>query len=283
MIGTVYHISHTDLDGVGCQIVSSHIFKYGAIKFYNANYNDVDQVIAKVIGEMRKDDRLLITDLSPCNPETIDLLDNLYNKSSVTLIDHHKTAMESLHDKPWAKIDLKFCATKLLYNYMHCYEIEELAAFTNIVNDYDLWIHKDARSSRFNTLLHGLGIEDFRCRFQHKLSLVESETESKIIDILIGIDNSYVRKAVELAKIMTDDSGTQYALVFAERMSSNIGESILSQNPQIQYVLIINAQNKTASLRSRKGEYDVSALAKSRGGGGHQPASGYRIQEIKVS
>ena len=40
----VYHLSHTDLDGYGCQLVSQCFFEN--VVFYNANYGK--EVLAKI-------------------------------------------------------------------------------------------------------------------------------------------------------------------------------------------------------------------------------------------
>ena len=33
---TIHHLSHTDLDGYGAQVITNHYFKN--VKFYNSNY-----------------------------------------------------------------------------------------------------------------------------------------------------------------------------------------------------------------------------------------------------
>ena len=44
----LYHLSHIDLDGYGCQLVSSEFYKTRASKifFYNANYGK--EVLARL-------------------------------------------------------------------------------------------------------------------------------------------------------------------------------------------------------------------------------------------
>ena len=36
----IYHISHIDLDGYGCQIVTEHYYGKGNVKFFNCNYGN---------------------------------------------------------------------------------------------------------------------------------------------------------------------------------------------------------------------------------------------------
>ena len=47
----LFHISHTDLDGYGCQLITKEYFKEGS--FYNANYGiEVKLTIKKVLNEL---------------------------------------------------------------------------------------------------------------------------------------------------------------------------------------------------------------------------------------
>ena len=47
----LFHISHTDLDGYGCQLITKEYFKEGS--FYNANYGlEVKLTIKKVLEEI---------------------------------------------------------------------------------------------------------------------------------------------------------------------------------------------------------------------------------------
>ena len=39
---TIHHLSHTDLDGYGAQVITNHYFKN--VKFYNSNYGkEIDE------------------------------------------------------------------------------------------------------------------------------------------------------------------------------------------------------------------------------------------------
>ena len=47
----LFHISHTDLDGYGCQLITKEYFKEGS--FYNANYGiEVKLTVKKVLEEI---------------------------------------------------------------------------------------------------------------------------------------------------------------------------------------------------------------------------------------
>ena len=72
----LFHISHTDLDGYGCQLITKEYFKEGS--FYNANYGiEVKLTIKKVLNELLsfKEEEILflISDLNLTLQETKDL------------------------------------------------------------------------------------------------------------------------------------------------------------------------------------------------------------------
>ena len=72
----LFHISHTDLDGYGCQLITKEYFKEGS--FYNANYGlEVKLTIKKVLEEiiLFKEEEILflISDLNLTIQESNDL------------------------------------------------------------------------------------------------------------------------------------------------------------------------------------------------------------------
>ena len=63
----LFHISHTDLDGYGCQLITKEYFKKGS--FYNANYGlEVKLTLKRVLEEITlfKEEEILflISDLN---------------------------------------------------------------------------------------------------------------------------------------------------------------------------------------------------------------------------
>ena len=82
---TFFHMSHTDLDGYGCQLISKKIYPNG--NFYNANYGSevkstINTILAKIkeIVFLNKAEEILflISDLNLTIDESKNLI-NLYN------------------------------------------------------------------------------------------------------------------------------------------------------------------------------------------------------------
>ncbi len=121
-----YHLSHTDLDGYGCQLVSKKIFPNGY--FFNANYgievrSNLEIIIDLIINSKIKDIFFLITDINLNADESknlnrqINKLNNDGFNIKLQLLDHHGTGLKSANKYDWYYLDVKRCATKITYEY----------------------------------------------------------------------------------------------------------------------------------------------------------------------
>lgn len=161
----LFHISHTDLDGYGCQLITKEFFKEGF--FINANYGlEVKLSIAKVLKDIEnyKDEEILIliTDLNLTMGESKDLNKNIENlnkdgyKIKLQLLDHHGTGQKSADKYDWYFLDTSRSATKITYDYM-CenydgfYENTKtwLAPLVDSINAIDIWIEKEETNFEF--------------------------------------------------------------------------------------------------------------------------------------
>ncbi|RDU72550.1 3',5'-cyclic-nucleotide phosphodiesterase [Helicobacter aurati] len=148
----VFHLSHIDLDGYGCQLVSREFFQ--DITFYNANYGREVAVrlntILNAISSYKKttaSTAMIFGKPVPIHVDTSDTLDskqkfiilitdlNLTPSESkflneqvaalklaqldveVILLDHHATGEESAETYNWYYLDVSRCATKITYEY----------------------------------------------------------------------------------------------------------------------------------------------------------------------
>ncbi|MBP7770100.1 MAG: phosphoesterase [Aliarcobacter sp.] len=165
----LFHISHTDLDGFGCQLITKEYFKEGF--FYNANYGlEVKLTIKKVLNEilLYKEEEILflISDLNLTFQETKDLdkdisklIDDGY-KIKLQLLDHHISGKKSADAYYWYYLDEKRCATKIVYDYI--YEEYEGFDFTvsswleplvNAINAVDIWLDYDIKNFEFGKVI----------------------------------------------------------------------------------------------------------------------------------
>ncbi len=165
----LFHISHTDLDGYGCQLITKEFFKEGF--FYNANYGlEVKLTIKKALEDISKykDEEIvfLISDLNLTFQESVDL-DNDINKMiedgykiKLQLLDHHISGKKSAEKFYWYFLDDKRCATKIVYDYMFeeyegfdCQTSTWLKPLVDAINAVDIWLENEIKNFEFGKVL----------------------------------------------------------------------------------------------------------------------------------
>jgi len=157
-----FHMSHTDLDGYGCQFVSKQVFKDGY--FYNANYGiEIKlnlQEILKQISKLDKTEKIffLITDLNLTFEESKQLDQDIkkFNQQGfdieLLLLDHHGSGKKSANYFHWYFLDTSRSATKITFDYFYNkYDIfkkqvdqdQEYIKLINAINAVDIWLEND--------------------------------------------------------------------------------------------------------------------------------------------
>lgn len=156
----VYHLSHIDLDGYSCQIVSREFFR--KIYFYNANYGlEVMSQLRKILEEVMESEAkkvmILVTDVNLTESEA-DYLDSQVKEINgkkdrvvLQLLDHHKTGEASAKKHDWYYLDESRCATRITFDFMmENYKIikkrslERLKPLVEVVNAADLWKEEES-------------------------------------------------------------------------------------------------------------------------------------------
>ena len=165
----LFHISHTDLDGYGCQLITKEYFKEGF--FYNANYGlevklSIKKVLEQVLEYKEDEILILISDLNLTFQEAKDLdndvdklLKNGY-KIKLQLLDHHISGKKSAETFPWYYLDDKRCATKIVYDYMFeeyegfdCNTSDWLKPLVDAINAVDIWLENEVKNFEFGKVL----------------------------------------------------------------------------------------------------------------------------------
>jgi oligoribonuclease NrnB/cAMP/cGMP phosphodiesterase (DHH superfamily) len=152
----VYHLSHIDLDGYGCQYLSTQCFD--TIECYNANYGpEVSARLGEIVKKIEQDkfiqgdetERLiLITDLNLTTKEG-----NWIEKEAIRigaklqLLDHHATGEKAAERFAWYKLDTSRCATLITYDWLQThYDFDKentLAKIVKAINAIDIWVSDD--------------------------------------------------------------------------------------------------------------------------------------------
>ena len=154
----VYHLSHIDLDGYGCQYLSQQCFD--TIDCYNANYGpEVPARLGEIVKKIEQDKFLhgddvetliLITDLNLTTKEgTWIEKEAVRIGAKLQLLDHHATGANAAERFAWYKLDTTRCATLITYDWLQQhYDFDknnELATIVKAINAIDIWVNDDTR------------------------------------------------------------------------------------------------------------------------------------------
>jgi len=144
----VFHLSHIDLDGYGCQYLTTKVFDN--IKCYNANYGaEVTQRLEQIYSDIEKESNIkpliLITDLNLTTKEA-----NALEKEAVKLgaklllLDHHGSGENAAERFAWYNLDTSKCATLITYEWLQNQfgfdKENNYKAIVEAINAIDIWV-----------------------------------------------------------------------------------------------------------------------------------------------
>ncbi|WP_024955349.1 DHH family phosphoesterase [Sulfurospirillum arcachonense] len=319
----IYHLSHTDLDGYGCQMVTNYFFKN--IEFFNSNYGKeinerMNQITQAIANSDIENNLVLITDLNLTLEQAKDLEGKIkINQKDVKLLllDHHKSGQDCANEYDWYFLDATRSATKITYDFFSSIlnENKDLSKLTDVINAVDIWLDDDKEFELGKVCLGVISAarEINRVMFpkensQYMFAILEKiqpffnkENPHIILDEAIhSIKKSFFQldKNDTLSNLVSTYN-VNMLTKNKEKMQINYGEykGILTYN--IGNVSIIGndflkknpdfdffmdiTSRKTISLRA-DGKIDVSKMAARLGnGGGHPNASGGLLNSFKDS
>ena len=147
----IFHLSHIDLDGYGCQYLTKQVFN--KIKFYNANYGAevterLEQIYSDIKSLKEQSDikpLILITDLNLTTKECNKLeKEAIKLGAKLLLLDHHATGINAAQRFAWYILDDTKSATKITYNWLReNFNFDKTGEFEPIVeaiNAIDIWV-----------------------------------------------------------------------------------------------------------------------------------------------
>jgi oligoribonuclease NrnB/cAMP/cGMP phosphodiesterase (DHH superfamily) len=152
----IYHLSHIDLDGYGCQYLSTQCFSH--IDCYNANYGpEVSARLGEIIKKIEQDQfihtddfeaLILITDLNLTTKEGNWIEREVMRiGAKLQLLDHHATGKSASERFAWYKLDTSRCATLITYHWLQKhYDFDQENINKDIVqaiNAIDIWVSDD--------------------------------------------------------------------------------------------------------------------------------------------
>jgi oligoribonuclease NrnB/cAMP/cGMP phosphodiesterase (DHH superfamily) len=294
--------SHTDLDGVGCAVIANHVFGEDNVSVTYCDYAEVNRKVTEFIksGAHENYRLVFITDIS-VDEDTAMLIEEINSAregQKFTLIDHHATAMWMNATYPWALVmpehanaeGTKACGTDLFLLFLgntgaiESSRYEQLYQFAECVRRWDTWDWKNVYGGeelpkRLNNLLYLVGRKPFLARFTSDISLAFTEGEELVLTLEeVKIEN-YIKKVGKTIAVKSI-AGYTAGVVFAESYTSELGNALAEDNPELDFIVIVNALQRSVSYRGIKSNIDLGMeVAALYGGGGHPKASGSRLPQ----
>ncbi len=206
----------------------------------------------------------------------------------VTVIDHHKTAMNDLSQFESAIFDMDESGATLTWSTL--FPLEPTPLWLEYVKDRDLWNFNLPYSEEIHEAVAFMGRSfrqiDFYCSLeigalhgslvpigQHllkpKRDRIAALAQTAFSSVVLG-------KNVLAVQLESGDV----------RLASDLCSVLYKQNPEKDFVLTYSwnegAKKFDVSLRSDKNgnDFDVSAIAKTFGGGGHKNAAGCQVEKL---
>jgi uncharacterized protein len=239
--------------------------------------------------KFEKGDRAVIVDFS----FSADLLQQ-WNDAGVEilLIDHHKTAMEhvgnisqfSNHFKGRVVFDLEECGATLAWKHFFPSKLPPL--FLGYVKDRDLWIKTMMGSDAVHEVVSRLGRSFELYDLLETYDFREFQVLAELGDVLLAPKRRLVAAIADRATPATFLGYENIPVVLLtgdgseDRLTSDVCESLYTNLFPDALFVACQTSDGTWSLRSNKnhadGGFDVGALAKACGGGGHRNAAGFK-------
>lgn len=205
------------------------------------------------------------------------ILSNLYAcAASLLVIDHHKTAAENLAGLPFCVFDMARSGAGLTWDTL--IPEQKRPHLIDYIEDRDLWRHSLPCSKEIGAALQELPIglpgEPLDFAAWDRAAIMTPEILSERGECHL---HTAERLAAQIARHAQPATLAGHACKVATSavLLSEVGERLAIENPPMGVTVYQRADGKWSySLRSRS-DFDVSAVARQFGGGGHKQAAGF--------
>lgn len=209
-----------------------------------------------------------------------DVLTALAERCHIHVIDHHVTAAEALKDFPNATFDLQKSGAVLTWE--HLFPTRDVPELLLYVQDRDLWQWQLPASKEINAGLWRGTPRDFGAWKNLRALWQSGVTTAR--DRLLQAGEAIAHSDSLMIETLTAHPSLMRVLKYnvpavnSPVLQSEIGHRLLELHPHRPFAVIwcsLEDGSIAYSLRARKDDFDVSAVAKEFGGGGHRAAAGF--------
>ena len=216
---------HTDLDGVGVNVLSNYYANYTRSKYreHGCSWKEIDAVIRRSKDQITNSEITIIGDISPKLESTHQFLSSTYsNKKNILLVDHHSASVK-LNKYPWAVVsqpNKRECGTSMLFEFLRdlCPSINKATDLVEVIRQFDTfrWFFQrpvDGHSTHksLSVLLSLIGCKPFT------RSLLDNAFNIEVVldqysGMLTGYEKSVEREADYVLKQFYDPHLTIYPI-----------------------------------------------------------------------
>lgn len=195
----------------------------------------------------------------------------------VTLIDHHKTAIEDLDGLPglFTYTDLNRSGATLAWDFLFGDEPRPL--LLGHIEDRDLWRFRLEGTREIQAFVFS---HEYTFEMWDRLMSADQAELLKMHAAGAAIERKHRKDIAELLAVckrrMTIGGHDVPAASLPYTMSSDAGHE-MAQGEPFAACYLDTADGRTFSLRASDTGLDVSAIAKIYGGGGHAKAAGFKV------
>lgn len=137
---------------------------------------------------------------------------------------------------------------------------------------------KNEEANDLNKLFSIVGIDSYIDKYSKLFDKEELfDSNDKYLIELRTKEETDLIELSDKSLIIREKDGYKFGIVFGNKFFSIIGNTLCKRHLDIDYMMLIDVLNQSVSLRSIK--VDVSKIAKSYGGGGHEFAAGFSLTE----
>lgn len=212
--------------------------------------------------------------------------DMLRVAASVTLIDHHKSALEDLEhlrgqwsdqDYPQLKwfCDLDRSGATLAWDY--CFPHEPRPLLLDHIEDRDLWRFKLQNTREIQACVFS---HEYKFETWDQLMFSRAHEHLSMIAQGAAIERKHHKDIKELVAVckrqMVIGDYTVPCASLPYTLTSDAGH-LMAEDQPFAACYWDTADGRNFSLRSRDDGIDVSEIAKQYGGGGHKHAAGFKV------
>ena len=252
-------------DGNGAAVVAYKYFGESA-EYRPAKYGDSPPTDKECLNRL-----IYMLDFSFPRTEII-RMDKL-TKGKLKVIDHHQTAQSDLEGLDYTVFNMNHCGAYLAWEFF--FPALPIPKMILYIQDKDLWKWNLPMSREISAALHAEGYD-----FRKWLTLLESWDAEE--PRLIADGRAIIKVVSQFVKDMTNTaekielSGIKTLAVNASVLHSEVLAELSKIKPpmSVGWVWDGSRQLYQVSLRST-GDFDVSKIAKTHGGGGHKNAAGF--------